>query len=816
MASAFEGVQGYGAETTGGRGGQVVHVTNLNDNGAGSLRWAIENVAGPRIIVFDVGGTINLNRTIYLRNGDVTIAGQTAAGEGITVSGAGLTIKASNVIVRGMHFRPGDAANGSDPENRDGLTVYSTSTPLKNIVIDHNTFTWAVDENLDVQGKVSNVTISNNLIAQGLSNSLHPKGEHSKGLLISNAGGAADDVSNITIVGNVMADNTQRNPEIRAGKNIEVVNNVISNYGLGYAAISVGGGNKGTLETSVSLVGNVIAPGRSTDKVTTPINIEQTGAGSVIAISDNVMTAWSADPSGRQLQSTLYHAYKGAKLPTISNTAVLGSGVTVLSGSDVIKSVLANAGAVNGSGRDAIDMKILNDVAKGTGQIIDATSQIDVSTKPGLVVGATDIDNDGMPDWFEDLYGFNSRVADSNGDHDKDGFTNIEEYLNGLITGFDLGKERIASKINATTLTEIKAPVPAGVIEIDRFTPGTASKLAIGSAFKGIAVNSASWKGLVQISYAGGDSYISIDADGDLSGTRQMLVAVVNNARVTSSDIVWGNSPLATATAAQIAAVTAAQAKLNYVAPVPVYLNGTKGADVYTIRDNYTHISEGVNGGVDSVTSYVNYTLDANVENLALKGSAKLAVGNNLSNKITASNVGCTLSGLQGDDQLRGGTGKDILYGGAGNDRLEGGDGNDVLFGDGGRDMLFGGKGADYFCFSTGDSAALQTGTEDRISDFDGSDFFVVDGELVDWSATQRVNIGNGSYASALSAATKAIASGASTVAVHGNKDAWVFWDADQNGTIDGGVTFAGAGALFSLQKMAAISSANLADLIVL
>jgi pectate lyase len=252
--AAFPGAEGYGANATGGRGGAVVHVTNLNDSGDGSLRWALSQF-GARTIVFDISGSIQLKSEIVVTNGDLTIAGQTAPGDGITIEGARLRLKASNIIVRGMHFRPGDGA-GSDPADRDAMMVGTTDFAMNNIVLDHNSFTWATDENLTVSGNVHNVTISNNIIAEGLFHSINPKGAHSMGLLITNGGGTQADLdTNITIAKNLFSANNERNPEVRAGQNIEIVNNYAYNYGLGHVSTWIGGGTGGALKTTAKVVG---------------------------------------------------------------------------------------------------------------------------------------------------------------------------------------------------------------------------------------------------------------------------------------------------------------------------------------------------------------------------------------------------------------------------------------------------------------------------------------------------------------------------------------------------------------------------------
>lgn len=438
---AFAGAEGYGANASGGRGGYVLHVTTLADSGEGSLRWALTQ-AGARTIVFDVSGAIMLDSQILVRNGDVTIAGQTAPGEGITIEGSRIRFKAGNIIVRGMHFRPGDGG-GMDPGDRDGAMIGTTDFPMTDIVIDHNSFTWGVDENLSVNGNVHNVTISNNIIAEGLSHSIHPEGEHSKGLLISNwESTQADYDSNITVTKNLLANNNERNPEVHAGQNIEITNNLIYNYGLEHHVIHVGGGSGGSLQTSAQIVGNVIVPGANSDRHLSPIAIAVMGAGSQIYIADNLWSRVATDSAGNQDQSLLYWNDGGAGY--VTSTGSVGSGMAVLDSKDVTAYILAHAGT-SGFSTNGVDARIIHDVATGGGRIIDSTAQVGgmpSATGAPSVAGPIDTDRDGMPDWFETKYGFNPATLDANGDSDGDGFTNLEEYINGIISGFDLPEAR--------------------------------------------------------------------------------------------------------------------------------------------------------------------------------------------------------------------------------------------------------------------------------------------------------------------------------------------------------------------------------------
>src|SRR5690606_36956468 len=138
---------------------------------------------GPRVCVFEVSGTIRLSRDLILRNPNITIAGQTAPSPGIMFRGGGLLIKTSDVLVQHLRFRPGDDPGGVPPENRDALKIESDS-PISNIVIDHCSFAWAIDETASLWSGWNNVVLTNNIFAEALNDSLHPKGAHGYGVLL--------------------------------------------------------------------------------------------------------------------------------------------------------------------------------------------------------------------------------------------------------------------------------------------------------------------------------------------------------------------------------------------------------------------------------------------------------------------------------------------------------------------------------------------------------------------------------------------------------------------------------------------------------
>lgn len=789
---AFAGAEGYGAGATGGRGGMVIHVTSLNDSGEGTLRWALETLTGPRVIVFDVGGTITLKSQILIEHGDVTIAGQTAPGEGIVIEGSRIRIKASEVIMRGLHMRPGDGAVGEAPGDRDGLMIGTTDHVIKNVVIDHNSFSWAIDENVSINGRVQDTSFTNNIVGEALSKSIHPKGEHSKGLLISNWDGADDDAARITVARNLFSDNMSRNPEVRAGQDIEIVNNFIYNYGMGHVGSAVGGGSDGKLVTHVDVIGNVYNPGPSTGGVKNPIWLNHMAAGSTVTVIDNLLTTRAVDAHGDQAQSTLWRTDIKAPLHSVDYVRVGGSAVEILDSAVVKATVLAGAGAVNGSGHDAVDLRILAEAGAGTGRIIDKTSDVGhVSVSRAAVLGAADTDRDGMADWFEDLYGLDKRVGDHNGDNDRDGFTNIEEYINGVITGFDLGATKLAgTQAAGAGVWTMGAAAVGAPVALTGFAAG--ARIDLSAVVKRFDAATAKLGDFVEIAYANGDSYLSVDTDGVGGSAIKSLVAVVRDARVTLDDVQVDQGRMG-----EGGGTGQPDVVVKVVEPVydpHIYLAGTAKNDTFTIRDTMERVRETADGGTDLAVAYIDHTLDAHVENLSLKGvGAVKGTGNALANRIGGNELANQLDGLAGDDRLTGADGDDRLSGGEGNDWIEGNNGDDLIFGGLGADTLFGGAGRDAFCFTSGDTLASAAGCQDRVVDFGAGDQIFVDGAMVDMTALATGTIKGAKYADAFATASKLVAGSEDFALVNGAKDSWLFWDTDGDQRIDAGVLLSGS-----------------------
>ena len=402
---AFPGAEGFGAAAIGGRGGKVLEVTNLNSDGPGSFRHACE-ATGPRIVVFRTGGTIQSNKDIEITEPYVTIAGQTAPGDGICIRGAALRIPTHDVIVRGLRIRVGDDSSGPNPVNRDGIGIDNPRSPPRNIIIDHCSVSWAMDENMATWFPCHNITVQWCLISEALL----ALDEESYGLLIG------DDASHITIHHNLFAHNKDRCPMANERTLSEIINNVIYNWRW-YATRT---------SSSANIIGNTYKVGPN-----------WTG-GKEIAIDDkdifNVFVLNNIGPHRSSSSISDWALVNGSKANYQSSYPVMmPSGVIAHDGGTAYEIVLSNAGAIVPT-RDPVDVRVIRSVRAGTGSIIH--SQSEVGGWPQYKVGTplADTDHDGMPDSWESAHGLDpTDPSDANADDDGDGYTYIEDHINGLI-----------------------------------------------------------------------------------------------------------------------------------------------------------------------------------------------------------------------------------------------------------------------------------------------------------------------------------------------------------------------------------------------
>jgi pectate lyase len=376
---AFPGVLGWAGQTKGGRDGQIIRVTNLNAEGPGSFRAAVET-KGPRIVVFEVGGVIDIGaKTLTVREPFITIAGQTAPSPGITLIRGGMDLATHEVIVQHIRVRPG-MAGGSYRKGPDFDSI-STQGGAYNIIVDHCSLTWGTDENLSASGNrftgptvedwrkgaSHNITFSNNIVAESLAVATHAKGEHSKGSLIH------DNATNILIVGNLYAHNMERNPLFKGGVHGAVVNNLIYNPGwkaLHYNLMANEWAGFTPVNGQLTAVGNVLRGGFDTAEGLRFLMIG--GIGDLDYHGrDNIMV----DKWGDAMSEL--GSYEAGRARIIRHAQPLDwpAGLVAMSAIDVEPHVLTTVGARPWD-RDAHDVRLIADVAESRGEIIDHEDEV--------------------------------------------------------------------------------------------------------------------------------------------------------------------------------------------------------------------------------------------------------------------------------------------------------------------------------------------------------------------------------------------------------------------------------------------------------
>lgn len=417
---AFPGAEGYGKYTTGGRGGEIIYVTNLSDAGPGSFRAAVEK-EGARTVVFSVSGTIKLESPIIVYNGDLTIAGQTAPGGGITIRDYPVELEANNIMVRFMRFRLGD-------ETEIPADAFS-GTEVKDVIVDHCSMSWGIDE-VSSFYRNQNFTLQWSIISESLAQSAHPKGRHGYAGIW---GG-----QKATFHHNLIAHHTSRNPRLAdsgydrrpVNRQVDFYNNVIYNWQFN----SIYGGEKG----EQNIVNNYFKPGPATDddvsdrivNPSKPYGKFYVGGNVVEGFEQITQNNWSGG-----VQSANPEAARAAK-PFSFDTDIAEHPMSAY------KDILVHSGA--SYYRDTVDERVVSDVEKGTAAytgsksklpgIID--SQEDVGGWPELASGEApkDSDQDGMPDEWEQEHGLNPGDASDSVLYTLvENYTNVEVYLNSLV-----------------------------------------------------------------------------------------------------------------------------------------------------------------------------------------------------------------------------------------------------------------------------------------------------------------------------------------------------------------------------------------------
>ncbi len=471
IARAFPGAEGGGMYTTGGRGGKVLHVTNLNDSGDGSLRAAV-NTKGARIIVFDVAGTIELTKQLKVEDGygDVTIAGQTAPGDGICIKNYSFVVNADNVIIRFLRFRLGD--EGPDAGDSEDCIW---GRYRKDIILDHCSMSWSIDETASFYGNV-NMTMQWCLIAESMNKSKHSKSTHGYGGIW----GGKD----ASFHHNLLAHHQNRTPRFdhqnlyeENGKpvetyrgNVDYRNCVNYDWGASNACYGGEGGHfnlvnnyiKGLADKKkyyIEADGGYTKTVKEGDKDVKKYYPYEWAYLYFAGNYNNDYPSGDASYPDGVYWKKAYEDYSLSHEGHVSATpfAIKGKDgkaayTSTHSASAAKNAVVKWAGA--SLARDAVDTRISADVDAGTGAIINDIA--DVKAKYGKawpeygaskeqIAQATDTDRDGMPDAFETQFGLNpSSAADGNViSLDKNGrYTNLEMYLHYLVKDIVTGQNQ--------------------------------------------------------------------------------------------------------------------------------------------------------------------------------------------------------------------------------------------------------------------------------------------------------------------------------------------------------------------------------------
>lgn len=413
---AFPGAEGFGALTPGGRGGKVLHVTNLNDAGPGSFRAACD-AAGPRIVVFEVSGTIALQHPILVRNPFLTIAGQTAPGDGICLRNASFGIATHDVVVRFLRVRLGDVSARED----DCIDLHHGA---RNCILDHCSATWSIDECLSTSGDVQDCTVQWCLIGEALNASKHAKGKHGYGSL-ARANGPFSWHHNLWL------HNDARNP--RLGDNygrgsspkFDVRNNVIYDFGGTASGLTQG-------KFEANYVANYLRPGPSS-RAKTPITVGEKSELRFF-IRDNVFEG-NAELTADNAKFFSAVEFGGVRQVWTVTQPFAAAAVTTWPAAEAYERVLADVGATRPR-RDPVDTRLIAHVRDRKGAIIDSQKEVGGWPELKSTPAPRDTDGDGIPDAWETAHGLNpGDPSDGAKPATPGGYTNVEVYLNHLAAG---------------------------------------------------------------------------------------------------------------------------------------------------------------------------------------------------------------------------------------------------------------------------------------------------------------------------------------------------------------------------------------------
>ncbi len=429
---AFPGAEGFGSTTEGGRGGRVIYVQNLDDSGPGSFRAALE-ASGRRTVVFKVGGTIRLKSNIKIENPYITIAGQTAPGDGIQIRDASLFIFTHDVVIRYLKLRVGDdvSQSSSSPDTRAGINIGKASGTVRyeNIIIDHSELIWGSDQGgPEILPTADYVTIQWSILGEGLYHSKHsearPPNFHSMNTNFPrNKNELFNYAKYVTLHHNLLTNSTARNPQIRLSQNVDFVNNLV--YNFGHTPVS---GNP----RSLNLINNYFLKGP--ESASGIEYVYQPDATMDTQIYTNaVYEIGNVAPGIAYIRRPPLEAYRSTRNEPFSMQKVE-------SAEQAYQKILDEAGP-RLSVTDANTRRIIDELKNGNASYLNGVDYDGASGRSAIkwpnlssVTVFNDEDSDGMPDSWElaNFGNLNQGSADDSGsDFDGDGYTDLEEYLNG-------------------------------------------------------------------------------------------------------------------------------------------------------------------------------------------------------------------------------------------------------------------------------------------------------------------------------------------------------------------------------------------------
>lgn len=427
---AFPEADGWGKYSAGGRGGEVFFVTNLSDDGVGSFRYAVE-AEGARTVIFKISGTIELKSPIEIKNDSITIAGQTAPGDGICIKRFPVFIKANHVVIRYIRFRLGDEEKLSE----DALSGIFNN---KYIIIDHCSLSWGIDEVMSFYNNYY-LTVQWNIISESLYDSYHHKDEHGYGAIW---GG-----TNVSFHHNLFAHHSSRTPRFSGSsttfksENLDFRNNVIFNWGYNGA---YGGEN-----SKINIVGNYYKSGPATKEKVKNRIVEIWDENGKWFIDENVVYGFSEITENNWNGGV--HSDKKFNIKKVKSEKPFSFSLINYQSPEEAYILVLNHGGASLPKRDLVDKRIINDVKNGTatfeGESYKINEKIDKNIISGIIDSQNDVggwpllnsvespidtDNDGIPDVWENTNGLDPNNKNDANFFSPEGYTFLEIYLNEL------------------------------------------------------------------------------------------------------------------------------------------------------------------------------------------------------------------------------------------------------------------------------------------------------------------------------------------------------------------------------------------------